>query len=307
MTSTRIRVDLSDATRSWEHFKVTVPENSSGDWKISKFTVGPLDPQRLSHAAKGRDCGIGTFTKLSRWDEADYAHEVEHLGPRGSYIWVPVMSDTRTEIIEHWPVIQRLFEPDCTQVLIGALGLGMVTRAALLSPYVQRVDVVDLSPDVIAMVAPHLDDPRLHVHEGDIFDWVPPQGLAQRYDVAWYDPWDTIDANNLPAMRTLRERYNAGWAGCWSEPEALYNARREMAFEDGTLSIQQLAELVFEIQCDADTESLMAHAPIRDMWDSWCKRLDDGTHAAAMKEMQAEKVKTGTVSARTLLERSGYL
>lgn len=92
-------------------------------------------------------------------------------------------------------------------VLVGGLGLGYTAAAALASPRVGRVRVVELLPQVIGWLrdgkvplAPRLrSDPRLEVVEGDVYA----QLLAPPRD----GPWDLvlIDVDHSPDERLAAE------------------------------------------------------------------------------------------------------
>ncbi|MBN8955005.1 MAG: hypothetical protein J0H17_00095, partial [Rhizobiales bacterium] len=107
-------------------------------------------------------------------------------------------------------------------VLINGLGIGMVLAAVLRRPEVQRVTVVEIDPDVVALVSPHYPDARVTVIQSDAFDYAPPKG--ERYGAVWHDIWDTICANNLPSMTRLKRKYGrrTDWQGCWGEHEIRY-------------------------------------------------------------------------------------
>ena len=101
---------------------------------------------------------------------------------------MPVMSNTELELLQHRAAIQRASFGGT--VLACGLGLGCYVRACLAFEAVERVDVVELSPDVIALVAPslaeHVSVGRLVIHEGDAFDF---DSSGCGWDVAWLDVW----------------------------------------------------------------------------------------------------------------------
>jgi CRP/FNR family transcriptional regulator, cyclic AMP receptor protein len=55
--------------------------------------------------------------------------------------------------------------------------------------------VIEISEEVIALVAPYITDHRLRVVHGDALKWMAPRGL--RWNVVWHDIWDDICADNL--------------------------------------------------------------------------------------------------------------
>ncbi len=108
------------------------------------------------------------------------------------------------------------------RVLITGLGLGMVVEAILASPApaeVTSVTVIEQSPDVIELVAPHLLDrfgERLAIVQADAFTWEP-AGSA-RFETVWHDIWPDPDAACVDAeMAQLREHHASwsDWQGFW--------------------------------------------------------------------------------------------
>jgi spermidine synthase len=193
-------------------FKVKVPEGSSGRWKVERFTVSKeeqafqelrcvFNPQRPRRVVPA-----GTYTRLTR---------------DGSI----VMSDTPDEIRDHLPAIRKA----SGRCLVAGLGLGMVALAMLRKPEVEKVTVLEVDPDVVRLVGPTLEDEfgdRVEVVLADVFEWKPPKGEV--YDVAWFDVWDNISSDNLPAMANLARRYarRSRWKGFWQKDGCLGQRER---------------------------------------------------------------------------------
>ena len=180
---------------------VNVPEGSRGKWTVSKFTVSEADAKfsALRAAVKGRGyVKAGTYTQLT-------------CQGRGI-----VMSDTPDERRDHYGAVRKAHG----HVLINGLGLGMVLAAVLKREGVEKVTVVEIDPDVIALVGPtYSSDPRVEIVNASAFDYKPPKGT--RYCVVWHDIWDSICGDNLPEMTKLKRKYGkaTGWQGCWCEDE----------------------------------------------------------------------------------------
>ena len=183
--------------------KVTLPEMEKGEWKVEKFTTDRTDFHSL---LRGRGVPVGeTFTRLGR---------------NGTL----VMTDTPAEMRDHgWAV--RMAKGSC---LISGLGIGMVLKNILLKPEVTDVTVVEISQDLIDLVAPCYPDERVTFVCADIVTWKPPKG--KRYDMVWHDIWDNICADNLPEMQKLHRRYGrkSAWQGSWCKEECQRQARREL-------------------------------------------------------------------------------
>ena len=104
----------------------------------------------------------------------------------------------------------------------------MVLQACLEKPSVTRVTVVELSADVIALVAPHYQErygERLRIVHADAYTYKPD---LPRYGCVWHDIWDDLCEDNLPQMTALKRKYSrrADWQGCWSEATVRAHKRR---------------------------------------------------------------------------------
>lgn len=184
-------------------YKVDVPEGQSGVWVVERFEVSAQDEKfgqlRAIVTGRGRFVPKGRYTRLMR---------------NG----VLVATDTPDEIRDHRFAIYRAIG----QVLINGLGLGITVQAMLNRPEVEKVTVIEISPDVIALVGPHYQErfgDRLEIIEADAFTWKPPKGV--RYSVVWHDIWDHICSGNLPEMHKLHRKYGrrADWQGSWCRYE----------------------------------------------------------------------------------------
>jgi spermidine synthase len=188
-----------------EKYKVDIPEGKIGVWSVEKFTVSERESdlnrlRGLLHS--GRFVRPGTYTKLMRGNTL-------------------VMSDTSNEIRDHLSAIYK----SSGHCLIVGLGLGLVTKALLDKPEVTKVTVVEKSEEVIKLVGEYLLEKypdKLEIICADIFTWKAPKGAY--YQVAWFDIWDYICADNLPEMSKLKRKFGskASWKGCWCE----YSCRR---------------------------------------------------------------------------------
>lgn len=193
---------------------VEVPEGTHGSVTVERFTVerNSLENMRLAFQG-GRDCLPGTYTRLMR----------------GNYLW---MSDTTAERHDHlWPAMEIAQRGG--RVLIGGLGLGMIVRVALLTPEVTHVDVVEIDPDVVALVGPHYEElaaehgKTLTIHQADVYELKWPPGT--RWEVAWFDVWPDLCTDNLEQMAKLRRSYGrrTDWNDCWGRQLLLAERRRD--------------------------------------------------------------------------------
>lgn len=174
--------------------KVTIPEAAKGPWRVERFKVDRPDFHSMM---RGRGLPVGEeFTRLMRGNTV-------------------VMSDTPAEMRDHYRAVQ-MAEGSC---LINGLGIGMVLKAVLKKPGVTDVTVVELSQDVLDMVAPHYADVRVTFVCASAFEYQPPKG--KRYGMVWHDIWDYICGDNLPEMIRLCRKYGrrADWQGSWCRAE----------------------------------------------------------------------------------------
>lgn len=185
--------------------KVSVPEGRSGIWSVTRFEVTREHAAFYNLNAHGRGIAPGVYTRLTR----------------GGGV---VMSDTPAEMRDHYEAVRAAHG----HVLLNGLGLGMVLQAVLEKPNVARVTVVELSPDVINLVAPHYQErygARLEIIQADAYTYEP---QAPAYGAVWHDIWDDLCTDNLPQMTRLKRKYGrrAEWQGCWGEHEIRRQARR---------------------------------------------------------------------------------
>ena len=186
--------------------KVSIPEGTVGRWRVERFNVtddqAKLDAMRGAFRG-GRYVPAGTYTRLMRGG-------------------VLVMSDTPDEMRDHWAPMRHARG----RVLINGLGIGMVLRAVLNKPEVERVTVVEIDSDVIALVGAHYACDRLELVNASAFDYAPPKGV--RYGAVWHDIWDNICGDNLPEMTRLKRKYGrrADWQGSWCEWQVRRHAKR---------------------------------------------------------------------------------
>jgi hypothetical protein len=198
---------MSDLNR----YKVSVPEGRSGDWAVERFDVTEQDAafSRIRAVVNPREAGreikVGRYTKLT--------HD-GHV----------VMSDVPAEIYDHLGFIGMA----SGRVLIHGLGLGVALQGALEKPAVRHVKVIEKSPDVIRLVAPHYQErygERVEIVEGDAFEWKPQKG--ERWDVAWHDVWNAICGDNWESIKRLHRKFarRTTWQGSWARVETMAAAK----------------------------------------------------------------------------------
>lgn len=186
-------------------------EGETEHWRVRRFTVS--DEHNL--------LGFGSFfrTGRGRTPPGEYTQLLRKTERGGEVI---VMSDTRDEIHD----LSSLFwsKPQ-GRILVNGLGLGCAIKGLLAIPEVERIDVVEISREVIDLVGSQFTDPRLVIHEGDAFTYEWPAGT--RWDRAWHDVWEELNEDNLSNEESahpgtyakLNRRYGrrSEWQGAWGQ------------------------------------------------------------------------------------------
>jgi hypothetical protein len=210
---------MTDRSPWHQKYKVSIPEDSIGDWTIEHHTVEPSEAafgrmRACNPSSGGRFVPEGTYTGL------------KHKG----ILW---MSDTPDEIRDHIAPIHEA-QRRGGHILINGLGIGMVTAAVLDMTddegnfVVEKVTVIELSSEVIYLVGRILQErygDRLEIIEADSYEFRPPKGI--RYSMVWHDIWLDLCTDNLQEMAKLHRKYGrrTDWQGSWGK-ELLQSQRR---------------------------------------------------------------------------------
>jgi hypothetical protein len=192
---------MSDYFKNRPQYK---PERR-GDFEIDYFTV-TQETAMMDNLRSAFDGSGWLFVY-----PGEYVRLFGHNGHGG--LW---MSDTRMEYITNMEIISAA----TGDVLLFGLGLGLIVAEILPNLDVTTLTVVELSQDLIDMISPYFDDPRLEIVQGDAWTWEPPPGY--RYDTIHFDIWNTISTDNLAEMSKLKKRarkwYRKGcYCRCWTE------------------------------------------------------------------------------------------
>jgi hypothetical protein len=95
--------------------------------------------------------------------------------------------------IEQWQ-IDRELRGMRGNVLVGGLGLGYAATVLARRSTVRNVTVIENSPDVIKLVAPHIAHPKITVICADLFDWLKVTKSIEHsapWNYAFYDIWQS--------------------------------------------------------------------------------------------------------------------
>lgn len=144
--------------------------------------------------------------------------------PAGNYARLYVgntlmMSDTIMEKITNLEVCRRAQG----NVLIAGLGLGLILTRILPKPEVKKVKITEKYLDVIELIAPRFESPKLEVIHADIFEWHPAKG--EKFDTIYFDIWPDINVDNLADIATLHQRFKfylnrknpQAWMASWQQ------------------------------------------------------------------------------------------
>ena len=181
--------------------KCKAPPGRSGPWVLERFEVAPAGPGAVGSGPECAQRRPGHYSRLRRDGEV-----------------------FMTDLYDEWWTQRVAIVEACRRggsLLITGLGLGLVVESILNADpgRVRDVTVLEQSPDVIHLIAPHLlarFSDRLRVEQADAYTWQPPRG--RRYDLVWHDIWPNPYAAEVEAqMQRLEARYRAGcdWHGCW--------------------------------------------------------------------------------------------
>jgi hypothetical protein len=180
---------------------VPIQTLSQGDWSLSAFDVS--ESEANFHNLR---CDINR--RYSQRIAPGCYMQLKHQR-RGI-----VMSNTPMEVLTN-RVAYRMARG---KVLINGLGLGMLLDGVLRKPEVDSVRVIEVDPDVIALVGPRFaDNPKCEIIQADAFAYSP--GRGEVFDYVWHDIWDDISASNLEQMKKLVWKYRKPRAlaqGVWS-------------------------------------------------------------------------------------------
>lgn len=112
-----------------------------------------------------------------------------------------MMSDTSMERISNMGFI----EGANGRVLIAGLGVGLIIHNIIEREKVKEVVVVEKYQDVIDLVHPKIQHPKLKVVCADIFEYELPK--EEKFDTIYFDIWANISTENLDQMKTLHAKF----------------------------------------------------------------------------------------------------
>lgn len=105
-------------------------------------------------------------------------------------------------------------------VLIAGLGLGLILAPVLEKPAVTSVTVIERSADVVALIGPLYQNPKLTIIKADIHEWQSPK---KSFDFIYFDIWANVpNSDTKPEIQALKKRYRSalkkgGKTAAWCE------------------------------------------------------------------------------------------
>jgi len=110
------------------------------------------------------------------------------------------MSDTWLERFTNFEILQAARG----RVLLAGLGIGMLVVPLCQKPEVEQVVVLEIEPQVIALVEPYLRHPKLIVLLADAYN---PPFKGKVFDTIYLDIWKNICSDNWTQMKPLLAQY----------------------------------------------------------------------------------------------------
>lgn len=186
-----------------------IPSQSIGLWTVGRFEITTFREQvlakmhSLGEVPGAPKAGIYTFL----WCLTDKSlHHATKESPGEC-----VMNDFDYELRKHLEFIYRARG----RVLITGLGLGCVVRGLLAAGRIEQIDVVERSPEVIAMCGDSVADPRVAIHLMDARERLP----EGDYDFAWHDLFSAEGEPHLNLIHMdlfARLRRRVRMQGAWN-------------------------------------------------------------------------------------------
>lgn len=177
---------------------VPLPEMERGDYRIVHRTIpGNMPIRTMSNGYVQVDADI-------------IVRILEHKGQ----LW---MSDTPSEI-EDMQQMATSVQKKHTHVLIAGLGMGILTTLVAQKENVQKVTVIEISPEVVEMVSPYLPDKeKVEIIVDDFREWIKQQEQSdlRQYDAVLLDIWGDISLDDLSDMVSLWVQSGAEHGAIW--------------------------------------------------------------------------------------------
>lgn len=104
-------------------------------------------------------------------------------------------------------------------VLIGGLGLGLIVQLIQNKKDITSITIIEPHQEIIDFVTKTIPfNEKVKIIQGDVFTFAP----ESKYDVIYFDIWNTIGSDNYPEMKKLHAKYRKfrkegknSWMSSW--------------------------------------------------------------------------------------------
>jgi predicted membrane-bound spermidine synthase len=199
---------------------VHLPEGKSG-----KMSLRHSDKKRFDVVSVREGLLTGRLPQKITLSKPVRIHE---LYEEGMGLWI---ADIPIEIRQHKEALVKMAPRG--NVLVGGLGLGIAATLLANMPQVDRVDVVEINPDVIKLCDPH--HPKVRVIDDDLKAFL---GAQQKWlwDSAFFDTWTATSEGAwwedvFPLRRIIGQRFGKWYANSvfyWAEDIMLGQVGRHL-------------------------------------------------------------------------------
>jgi spermidine synthase len=179
-------------------------------------------------------CGVAAIEHFEVSEQASRFSSIRGATdyvPAGKYARLSVhgqlmMTDTPMEHMTNYEFVRKANG----DVLVAGLGLGMILHPIMESDKILSVTVVEKYADVIALVSPTVQHPKLTIVNADIYEWKPAKGT--KFDTIYFDIWAEQSTDTLEDMKKLHLRFRSckskdGWMDSWRRDYLKYQKQRD--------------------------------------------------------------------------------
>jgi len=195
-------------TASWYASPIQLPARKHGNVEVRHRTIPVGEEVQIVGIRQAITRGVRQVSGITQ--EPLLVHELVE----GKTLWMTDLPEELNQIAE----LLYCLEPE-GKVLVGGLGLGILTTAVARFPGVMSVTTVERSASIIHLCSPH--HPNVTVRHGDIADYL--KTTKTKYDYILLDTWcgtseGTWWTDVMPLKRIVRNRWGKRpYLHCWAE------------------------------------------------------------------------------------------
>lgn len=159
----------------------------------------------VSDAEDIRRIPIGKSGPYKIIDEIDIENDIIY---QSLYLNEDKITDNNPANLKQYkPLIDRAIG----KVLINGLGIGASLHEILKNDAVESVVIVEMSKDIINLVAPSFEDSRVTIINADAFEL----DETESFDIVWHAIWNTKEEIDTEEKERLKEKYKSRckWQG----------------------------------------------------------------------------------------------